>query len=472
MQHGLFGKLFYNNPNENVSTFQKNKNLYSPESITKIEGIKEDQLITTDKRILEQYRCLICQEFPFEPVECITSNDSEKSCGALCCKNCYEKYMKSSSTKICPLKCSNKKMKVKDAIHLREIFDLLVKIKCPNCNEISIYSEYSKHLQNCKKRIYKCNNENCNFKAELNEIKNHVEICPEAYVSCPYCQLFMKRKEIEHHKTYNCPNAPVTCPKCNLEMSLSEYNNYHESYNNTNVNCLQQQIKNLEVYKNKYLDEKIKNKILENEKINFQNELNKVSKNNAIIEKKYSEIKAKNKNIENQLYLFKNENDNLNNKIKLNSENMKKNYEYQYNSLLNKLKLYEQKLKEEKDKYLNLEMKFKDNVEKNSNNIHKSNEENEKIKRDNEILTKKIKEMKKEKKNLLLKIRNQELKEAEQAQINRIIKNDAINKNDNYISDFGEKIKEKVQKHYIIILMILIPIAIYMIYRRIFGEGD
>ena len=167
---------------------------------------------------------------------------------------------------------------------------------------------------------------------------------------------------------------------------------------------------------------------------------------------------------------MKKENENLNKSFKLVKENLKNNYEAKINSLNNQIRILNQSLEDEQNRNLISTIKYKDDIEKISNTLHKSQEENESNKRDKEILKKKLKEIMKQNNGLLSEIRNQELRESEQARVIRAINSKV--KNGNSIYGFWEKIKAKIQDHYIIILMILIPLAIYMIYRRIFMEDD
>ena len=208
MSDELYYPQHRNNSFDNIHPQSSSENLsYFPETIKNI-SLKKEQLIVTDTRILDQYICLICQEFPFEPVECITPNETGKPCGALCCKKCYYEYMSSDIRgKKCPLKCSSRKMKVKDAIHLKEIFDLLIKVKCTQCKKNFKYSDYSLHLEKCENRNYICRN--CGFKGQLKNIEKHLNNCPEGKILCYYCSLELKRKDKEHHEKDLCLEVKV-----------------------------------------------------------------------------------------------------------------------------------------------------------------------------------------------------------------------------------------------------------------------
>ena len=232
-------ELFKNNNINNNQVNQNIQKLYYPLTIQKPTcGFKEEQLITSDKRLLEKYNCLICKKFPFDPVECITSQNSNKYCSAILCKPCYENRMKFSKYKSCPLGCSNDIMKVRNARFIKEAIDLYVKIKCPECNETPIYSEYINHLEKCKNRKYKCNL--CSFIGNLYEINKHVEKCPEKKVPCEFCDEMVKYKNLEFHKNKICKEERTTCMKCGQTISKKNYSKHLKK-----VECVENQINSL-----------------------------------------------------------------------------------------------------------------------------------------------------------------------------------------------------------------------------------
>ena len=264
MSNGLRDRISNNNNNQ-----KDEETLYYPEPIKKpTSGFKEDQLLVKDKYFLEKYKCLICQEFPFEPVECITVAGEGKSCGALFCKPCYEKYMSSSNNKTCPLRCSRNKLRVSDAFHFKDLINSLVKVKCPQCGETPDYSEYINHLGKCKNRQYICNV--CSLKGNLNKIKRHVGKCPEKNVKCELCGEIVKFKNLDDHKNNLCKEKIINCPECGIKISVKNYSSHHLS-----VDCLQKQINDL--------------KIKLNEKINKMDKLYK----QMMKSKKENELKGK-----------------------------------------------------------------------------------------------------------------------------------------------------------------------------------
>ena len=238
----LFGFFASNGPldrgsNNNNNSQKAKETLYYAEPIKKpTSGFKEDQLLVKDKYYLEKYKCLICQEFPFEPVECITVAGEGKSCGALFCKPCYEKYMSNSNNKTCPLRCSNKSLIVNTSFHFNDLINSNIKIRCQQCGETPDYSDYINHLEKCRSRQYIC--KACSVKGNLNEIKSHVEKCPEKNVKCEFCGEVVKFKNLDIHKNNSC--SIIECPLCRKRIQRNNFQSHLR-----NVECLQTQIDNL-----------------------------------------------------------------------------------------------------------------------------------------------------------------------------------------------------------------------------------
>ena len=356
---------------------QNTKKDYSPEPIPKItnEHIKNQSKITNQKAF-EEITCIICEEFPIEPVKC-------KHCSVIMCTNCFHVYMtNSNSNHCCPQRCTKNLMEVEIATEKLKEIDNFLKLKCIQCGEIIVYSKYKSHLEICKEKKFHCNSESCFFISNENKMKEHVKICPNKKIPCEFCNILIKRKNIDTHLKYQCTKKTVKCPKCDKIMIEVDYNKNHKSINNTNINCLHNQIDNL-VKLNNYLIRK-----------------NYITEKNFIVEK--------NKNI-----LLENELTSLKGKYTINLTSLSNEIKVIENEL-NKEREYKEKLKEKwklvNEKYTQLSIDFRSKVqvleEEKDKNIewgkkyNQINEENSQLICKNELLQKEISQKNKE--NIIL----------------------------------------------------------------------
>ena len=152
-----------------------------------------------------------------------------------------------------------------------------------------------------------------------NDIKIHIKNCKYKTCVCKYCnsRIYINNKEL-HYKNCKVINRKVSCLLCNFVFSnIIDFNN-HYSDNNSNPECLKNQIKLIKLKKEQ-------NKVLFSKKISELEKLNKdlvekeeIAKNNEMIKDSLiSNLKEKINKIENQNDInLKNIND-LNNKNKL-----------------------------------------------------------------------------------------------------------------------------------------------------------
>ena len=267
-----------------------NEKEYSPEPIPKItRELINDQLIIINQKKFDEIVCIICDDIPIDPIKC-------KHCSVIMCKDCFNLYMNNSdSKKTCPQRCSENEMEVEIAEDEIKEIDTFVNLKCKQCQEVMVYSKYKSHLESCKERIFHCNNEGCFFKKNEEKMKEHDKDCRYKKINCKFCNILVKRKNMERHLKCECKEKIEECPKCHEKMPYFEYNGNHKSVSNNNKTCLKNQISNLENKSNflekNLIDEKIKNSLLEKElnskkeqyeqcvKKNAENELNKEKKN-------------------------------------------------------------------------------------------------------------------------------------------------------------------------------------------------
>ena len=191
-----------------------------------------------------------------------------------------------------------------------------------------------------------------------------------------------------------------------------------------------------------------------------------------LIEKKLKDTGELNNSLENKINFLKNENESLKIKLQKENENIQilKNSELQTMNVLNKLKTSELKLNEANEKYNDLEMKFKDNINKSSATIIQLTEIKEKQEKNNKLLTAKLKDTIKERNDLSLKLRDFQIQEFNRRNMDRVIDNECSYEDKMFA--FGDKFIAIVQKNYFIILTFLISLSLIVIYKKMFKEDS
>ena len=248
-------------------------------------GINKNLVVAKDEQVLEIFKCPICLNLEWDPVEC--KNDE---CQNTFCKTCVEKIISQGQNK-CPI-CKTSPFLYKKSINTKKALSM-ISIKCifEGCKEIPNYTNYLDHLEKCPFVLYRCNNEGCNFKGIKTVIENHIEECGYRKIRCELCNKIITFNQKEEHIKI-CEEELIKCPLCEIEMKRKIYNQKHYSRNNENVICLKQQISNLKSKNEKIIENKDKleksNKELTNE---VQNLKTQIKNNEKIIENKNKSIK-------------------------------------------------------------------------------------------------------------------------------------------------------------------------------------
>ena len=179
-------------------------------------------------------KCNYCDEIPLEPK---VFKEENKNNQIIICANCYErlnkgdnfvkgKILEKETSSILKQIIGNYKVSCLQydcdwegklsrlKKHMISECEYL-SIKCPNkgCNLIILKKELKSHLINCvfDETILKINCNFCNIGIKKKEIEEHFEICPEMMVDCENnCGKKIKRKDLNNHKI-NCPENLEKC---------------------------------------------------------------------------------------------------------------------------------------------------------------------------------------------------------------------------------------------------------------------
>jgi hypothetical protein len=171
--------------------------------------------------ILSDYLCYICRFIAREPVLC-------SSCDEIVCSKCIQENSKRK--KVCP-KCNSNFIAKPIPKRIKNILDNM-SIQCPNKRNCKVKTKYPflirDHMDTCPftERIAIC--KGCQSHIEttnkLIEIENHIKICEQFGVSCPLCNLQIKRADIENHMERYCVERTVECNTCKSQVKASALN--------------------------------------------------------------------------------------------------------------------------------------------------------------------------------------------------------------------------------------------------------
>ena len=211
----------------------------------------------------EELKCKKCYFIPLFPVKC-------NKCEKIFCKNCFEKSLKNN--KKCPNYCKDPS---KEKIN-RILSNFINKFKfvCvyKGCGKIIFYKEYLDHITICSFKKFQCKFNNCKFIGGFEECLNHsltcglelkqcefcnkncfaylldkhLKICD--YTKCKYCDIQIKKIEVDEHIKTSCPMVEEICIECKRSMKRKDLKNHSKEI------CLTNQVKDLK----KIIEEKEK----------------------------------------------------------------------------------------------------------------------------------------------------------------------------------------------------------------------
>lgn len=182
----------------------------------------------------------------------------------------------------CICKCSNANLRDLNLIDKKYINKIRLKCKHNGCNQFINYTDFKNHLENCKYRLYHCDNNPCEKQGFLEQMEKHSKVCKYKKVYCKKCLMIFKYIDKDEHLNKYCPQKKVNCPFCNIEMKRVDYLNHHQS---TDANCLKKliQIKNNKL--NEYETEiKRLNTIINNLNITVEDNKNLIKEQNNEID--------------------------------------------------------------------------------------------------------------------------------------------------------------------------------------------
>ena len=170
-----------------------------------------EDVVPSFKFAAEDFICLICKNIVNEPKKC-------SSCDKLFCNNCITDGSKKSHNQ-CPMKCGGTRIDQPG----RTILNILSKIefKCRLCAKITTYEKYSKHLNECENREYKCSGNGCNYKNNLSKMYEHFFKCEYVTQKCILCSIQVLVKDKDNHIN-TCEGKIINCKFCSINLKKKE----------------------------------------------------------------------------------------------------------------------------------------------------------------------------------------------------------------------------------------------------------
>jgi hypothetical protein len=267
---------------------------FSPNE-NEINFVFQSNEIKADKSTLQWFSCLICFQLVYNPKIC-------DKCGSIYCFDCIQKWIRDNPNGYnCTLKCKNSTLRNISTIEKKSIDRINLKCKHKGCGQFINYTDYVSHFENCKFRLYHCNNKHCKKEGFFDELKEHSKNCNYRTCFCSLCNEKLIYNNVRAHWDQDCPQVYVSCIFCDAEMKRVDYLKYHKA---EDANCLKIILKdkNEKLIEYDNLLKKMKTKIREQRKIieenentmkEQQNEISKLQNYSNILQKKNEEGKKK-----------------------------------------------------------------------------------------------------------------------------------------------------------------------------------
>ena len=112
----------------------------------------------------------------------------------------------------------------KDSLTINFVLDNITSdldVKCVNkgCSWKGKFPEARQHDKECIYRLVNCPSTNCQLVMKREEIDAHLMTCGKRMVTCPECQQFVEREELNNHSSSGCVFANISCPHgCGLNL--------------------------------------------------------------------------------------------------------------------------------------------------------------------------------------------------------------------------------------------------------------
>ncbi len=160
--------------------------------------------------LLNIVKCLICFEYIMKNHKiCIECNHGFHT-------ECLSKWVQKKSS--CP-GCRNKIIQTRPKTPLEN--NLLKTIKFPcECGFKGLLEQINIHERKCPKRIEQCV---CNKFIVSEDMCKHKQTCKHIIIQCEYCDINVKRKNIEFHMKNECENRLVCCQDCKIQFTYKQY---------------------------------------------------------------------------------------------------------------------------------------------------------------------------------------------------------------------------------------------------------
>ena len=260
-------------------------------------GINPERVINKDylNSLKDIIKCSLCNKIMINPTDC-------EECGHSFCYDCI-------STKECPFKCKEKKLKP-SSMGIKTMLNKLI-FKCENkgCNEEIPYLNVKAHDSTCDYLIITCPNEKCGKKLPMKDFEKHIKHeCKYALKQCKYCKYQFTRNKIDEHeeiclKAYNSlkgdrsvdfdqidPNQYLGVLSMNISRILRDSNTAKSFVGNENRNF---NLNESEISKdNIVVNDDFKNQINEEIHTNVKSNFNNFEKNIENLNDNVSEIKT------------------------------------------------------------------------------------------------------------------------------------------------------------------------------------
>jgi hypothetical protein len=198
---------------------------YTLKEIVDSTEIPMDLCNYNEMSILENFKCVICNNLVLKPVACT-------SCTGIYCQTCHSKSQDVNLlSKTCPL-CKNYLFQTRSLTKIEANILNNIVVLCMNgsqCNRVFKYSDYLTHMSKCPytKRVAIC--KQCKTEVlttnERKEIKDHVKSCPKRLIACEDCLEGVSNDEFEEHKKV-CSFRYVDCDNCKKQLRVNELE-YH-----------------------------------------------------------------------------------------------------------------------------------------------------------------------------------------------------------------------------------------------------
>lgn len=194
-----------------------------------LEGGISQELVTDNHRnICAELICSICLEIVRYPKLC-------KSCQHMFCTDCLARQL--SKSKFCPNRCLFKEQDVN--LIFKKILHK-IELKCyywkGGCEDIVLYENFDKHIENCVWGDYKCLSPGCSFIGNLRDIKIHVAECLLKILLCECCKCQITKGDYNVHYT-ECSNKKVECEYCKQLITNKDFIKHKDICDEFDIKC-------------------------------------------------------------------------------------------------------------------------------------------------------------------------------------------------------------------------------------------